>query len=386
MLRLIGLHSVTHSLGLPARYAERPSSPGVPERPNIPGVYIPNFLHFLALDARILVLLITLIVLFKPSKTYSTVAHAHGGAHPEATPSTLLLPASLTNQNNANQHQYGTFAQPHDPPKAHANGESYDAAPLAGAGKDGLKHAEGYDAGSSSHHGPAEGSSSRSVHSKKDQPIAVGEVTEEPESLAPKQTDADLIPVTDDPNALTTSCATAPAKHADEEETAKPTTESPTAFAFPSTTRDDSSSLRGVTFSAEAVERGNGENGDGEEVIGIDGKKRRRISSQNFKRIVRKIQDIPKRQGSISSLGSASRSLGTPGLEGPAGQGQTTPRRSRASREDSRMSGEGSVSYTPGESPNPSIGDDARKQRFRKRLSLSLRGPPPREGSKDYST
>jgi hypothetical protein len=99
--------------------------------------------------------------------------------------------------------------------------------------------------------------------------------------------------------------------------------------------------------------------GGGEEA-GIDGKKRRRISSQNFKRIVRKISEIPRRQGSISSLGSASRAA----AGGPV------------SREDSRVSGEGSIGYGTGDNPSASVDGDGRKGRFRKRLSLSLRKAP----------
>lgn len=322
-------------------------------------------MHFIALDVRLLIEFITLIVLFKPYTTYSTAHDAHGHA-PAATPSTLLLPASLAGQNNSNQPAYGTFAPPPG---------SLDAP--------GNKH--GYDIEAQQQQHLAEGSS------KKDNDAVI--VSEEPEPLVRPEPEVEGVPnpVIDDPTALTTSYAAVAAKAAEADEQAQDVvidtsnqdvTESPNAFAFPSTTRDDSSSLRNVTFSQDAAgDRSIDVEGGGGEETGIDGKKRRRISSQNFKRIVRKISEIPRRQGSISSLGSASRAAGpgTPGsvnAGGLAGEGQTTPKRSRVSREDSRVSGEGSIGYGTGDSPAASVDGDGKKSRFRKRLSLSLRKQP----------
>lgn len=242
----------------------------------------------------------------------------------------------------------------------------------------------------------AEGSSS---HSKRDKDHIVGEdIVDEPEPLVirdePEIEDVPN-PVTNDPEALTTSYAAVAAKHADKEAHAdegqevnantsnQDPTESPNAFAFPSTDRD-SSSMRNVTFSQDAIGDKSLDTEGGEET-NIDGKKRRRISSQNFKRIVKKISDIPRRQGSISSLGSANRAAaaaGGPGTPGSfnvgsiLGEGQTTPKKQRMSREDSRMSGEGSIGYAGGDSPAASVDGDSKKGRFRKRLSLSLRKAP----------
>ncbi|KIM31954.1 hypothetical protein M408DRAFT_241344 [Serendipita vermifera MAFF 305830] len=95
----------------------RPDSPGVPERPNVRGIDLPNFLHFLTVDFRILALLILVIVLFKPHTSYSVNQHNHA----PPTPSTLLLPAAAPVTHGA----YGTFADPSHAPKSavsHHNG------------------------------------------------------------------------------------------------------------------------------------------------------------------------------------------------------------------------------------------------------------------------
>ncbi|KAG8811944.1 hypothetical protein FRC18_003192, partial [Serendipita sp. 400] len=335
-------------------FQRRPSSPGVPERPNIPGIYLPNFLHFLALDARLLVLFILFIVLFKPSTTYTTIASAARDHPHEPTPNTLLLPASggvtLPHQHGGGG-AYGTFSDA----AANAKGAQHNgsdpahlSATAPSGGKAAAADAKGYEADedptivATSQH--AEGSSSRSVHSQNK--------AKEDEPLVPVDPEIEDVPnpVTDDPDVLKTSyAATAAAyqdkerraedENADEEEgsSAKKTgdhaehahaTESPTAMTFPSATRDDSSSLRGgVTFSQEAVDKSfTGEEGAEGGPPGIE-KKRRRISSQNFKRIVKKISDIPRRQGSISSLGSAARNS----VDGAG------PSKTRLSREDSAM-------------------------------------------------
>lgn len=351
----------------------RPTSPGVPERPNEPGVDLPNFLHFLTVDFRILALLILLIVLFKPHTTYTVNQHGHA----TPTPSTLLLPAAAPVTHGA----YGTFSDPSAAPKS-AVGHQHNGATATSD----QKATEGYDAERLHQHPVAEGSASASgSHEHHDHPPTATDVEVPPVALPLDPEIQDVPnPVTHDPAALNTSYAAVAAAHVDKEhkadeeathgETAKDTSgqdepvaggdvaDSPTAFAFPSSTQRDDSSLRGsVTFSPEAVERG-----DAEAVYGPGDKKRRRISSQNIKRIVRKITDIPKRKDSISSIGSAAQN--TPG------EGQTTPKKTRLSRDDSRMSGEGSLNYGSGaagdDSPAASIGASGKKKN---RMSLSLR-------------
>ncbi|CAG7854234.1 SubName: Full=Uncharacterized protein {ECO:0000313/EMBL:CCA67527.1} [Serendipita indica DSM 11827] len=356
-------------------FQRRPDSPGVPERPNVPGIYVPNFLHFLALDARILALVALIIVLFKPSTHYSTAIRTADEAHgrpTDATPSTNLLAASGGVTLAHHQQAYGTFehASPRD---KHDDVSHGDNAPL------GHKAVDGYDATSAA---TAEGSSTTAT-------AAPGGDTKKDDDRSSKKSDHVHVPkdpeiedvpnpvLSDEPEALNTSYAAVAAVHAEKERAAEEqeqeanqhaTTsktgevESPTLLTFPPT-RDDSSSIRnGVTFSTEAAGSKDGEEG----IAGPEeGKKRRRISSQNFKRIARKITDIPKRQGSISSLGSAARNSTDNG----------TPKKGKVTREDSTASGgEPSTSYTPaGESPAPSIGEEAAKKR-RKRMSLSLRG------------
>ena len=351
----------------------RPDSPGVPERPNVPGIYLPNFLHFLALDARILALIVLFIVLFKPATHYSTtirsVEEAHGRST-AATPSTNLLtaPGGVTLAHH--QQAYGTFedAAPRDKHDEAAHGDTTPS---------GNKAVDGYDATSAA---TAEGSSTTATAA------AGGEDAKKDDESdhihVPKDPEIEDVPnpvLSDEPEVLNTSYAAVAAVHADKERAAEEQEqdtnqdaspskkgeelESPTLLSFPPT-RDDSSSIRGgVTFSTDATGSKDGEEG----IAGPEeGKKRRRISSQNFKRIARKITDIPKRQGSISSLGSAARNITDNG----------TPKKGKMTREDSTMSGgEASTSYTPaGESPAPSIGEDGTRKKMKKRMSLSLRG------------
>ncbi|PVG02930.1 hypothetical protein CPB86DRAFT_724333, partial [Serendipita vermifera] len=354
-------------------FKKSPEEPGIPERGHIPGLDIPNFLHFLAIDARILALLILIIVLFKPSTSYSTVAR---GLAASPTPATGLIPAS-GGVTLHNQGAYGTFSDPEAAPK--------DAAKHNGGGAThpaGYKPGEAYDADAST----AEGSSQQHHYNK---PVVASEIVEEPEAATDvihiaKDPEVEDVPnpVTSDPDALKTSYAAVAAAHADKERKADDEegggdvtiasidahgAESPNAFAFPSRNADDRSSMRGsmrgVTFkdngdntSITGRQDTNGEGAEGAE------KKRRRISSQNIKRMVKKISDLPKRQGSISSLGSAAKAEGSS--------------RARVSREDSRMSGEGSLlNYGATEdSPAGSVGEDGKVQKRKRRMSLSLRG------------
>jgi hypothetical protein len=374
LFRCNGIHLNSYLTYFSFISSERPNSPGIPERPNVPGIDLPNFLHFLTVDARILALFVLVIVLFKTATHYSAV-------HAPPTPSTGLVPAAAPVTHST----YGTFSDPSSAPK-HAPNQNNDTT------ASGTKATEDY-AGSHPSHSVAEGSAGGS-QTKHDH--AAGE----PHVHVPIDPAVEDVPnpVTDDPAALNTSYAAVAAAHVDKERKAdegenadegrndaviRPdemtgVTDSPTAVAFPSSTRDDSS-LRGVTFSADAD---NGSTKDATEGPGGVDKKRRRISSQNIKRIVRKITDIPRRKDSISSIGSAAR----------AGEGQTTPKKTRMSREDSRVSGEGSLNregslnFGPAgdDSPAPSIGDSAKKAKTRKRMSLSLRrgsasGPKPEE-------
>jgi hypothetical protein len=368
LCRYTGMHLNPHLTSFCLVSLERPGSPGVPERPNVRGIELSNFLHFLTVDARILALFVLTIVLFKPA-THYTAVHAH------ATPTTGLLPAAAPVTHGA----YGTFSDPSSAPKHAPNQHN-------GSTASGTKATEGYDASHPSHsvaEGSAGGSQTKYDHS-------ATTAAEEPHVRVLVDPEVEDVPnsMTDDPALLDTSYAAVAAAHvdkehkADEEENAgesrndaasRPNEmtgieESPTALVFPSTTRDDSSLRGGVTFGPDATDNASAK--DGSEGPGGLDKKRRRISSQNIKRIVRKITDIPKRKDSISSIGSAAR------------EGQTTPKKMRMSREDSRMSGEGSLnregSLSLGragseDSPAPSIGDSAKKPKVKKRMSLSIR-------------
>ena len=323
---------------------------------------MPNFLHFLTVDARILALFVLIIVLFKPVTYYSAV-------HAPATPSTGLLPAAAPVTHGA----YGTFSDPSGASKRPPNQPNEPTAL-------GAKAPEGYDA-THLQRSVAEGSASNS-QTKQGHAVTAAEGADESHAHVPHDVETGDVPnpATDDPAVLTRSYAAVAATHTDNERKADEdeegrgvtkqatdettaVTDSPTAVAFPSSTRDDASLRGGVTFSADATD--NTSTKDPFEGPGGVDKKRRRISSQNIKRIVRKITDIPRRKDSISSIGSASR----------ASEGQTTPKKMRMSREDSRMSGEGSLNYPPAgdDSPSASVGDSAKKASLKKRMSLSIR-------------
>ena len=343
--------------------AERPSDPGVPERPNVRGIDLPNFLHFLTVDFRILALLLLLIILFKPHTSYS-VNNQH---HAPPTPSTLLLPAAAPVTHGA----YGTFSDTNAPKSAVPHNDA-----TATTLHPDTKATEGYHTGHAAH---GEGSASGSHEHEHPHPA-----TEDvPPVALPLDSEIQDVPnpVTHDPEALTTSYAAVAAAHVDKEQhkadadnhvakdddepaaTGGDVADSPTALVFPSGTQRDDSSLRGsVTFSPDAVERGE-PGSEGYAPGGPGDKKRRRISSQNIKRIVRKITDIPKRKDSISSIGSAAAASAT-----AAGEGQTTPKKTRLSRDDSRVSGDGSFGPAGDDSPAGSIGPKKKG-----RMSLSLR-------------
>lgn len=290
---------------------------------------------------RLFLLVVLLIVLYRPATTYSTV-------HRQAltpTASTLLLPSQgLTT--SPIQPEYGTFAEPSILPHG--------------------KSAEGVK---SDDEGPAAVPDAYTHHhlGKNDSLVA------DPEPL-------DLEGAThhDESNAennLLTSYAAVAAKalekekHADDEPSvpvAFPAGGSETPVGFP--TRDDASSIRtgGVTFTPET----NSTPLEGSEATD---KKRKRISSQNLQKIVRRISLIPRRQGSISSLGSG------------GGSATNTPKKEgisflRRSREDSRQSGEGSsysgtvaeTDVAEGGDPADQDGKGKSKPKKSKRKSLKI--------------
>lgn len=204
-------------------------------------------------------------------------------------------------------------------------------------------------------------SSSRS--SSKSRPIAAQEFVDEPEQITTKSTNpddpvvpiADTNPVTTDTNELKTSYAATAAAALDKEK--KNPDDAPIAFpkspdeesapvAFPS---DDASSVRtgtpagGITFSPETQTPR-----PGTPSADVDGaspeekdKKRKRISSQNFQRLARRISLVPKRTASGSSQTSkdAGKESG-PGTTTPKKEGSGSGFFSRLSREDSRASGD----------------------------------------------
>lgn len=240
------------------------------------------------------------------------------------------------------------------------------------------------------------------------EPIAAAHYVDEPEALKsyddPIVPISDTNPVTDEPEQLVSSYSATAAAALDKERKEDERKEengkghdAPIAFpkspvdeapvAFPGTA-DDASSIRtgpaGIKFSPAIQDTPRSETPD---VEGGDDKekKRKRISSQNFQRIARRISLVPKRSpsgssatffkdGSKDSSGSA-----TPKKEGSSGSGFF----SRLSREDSRASkdidrssinNDAAATAAPADEAGDTKakGKESNRDKIRRRMSLKL--------------
>lgn len=364
------------------------TAPGVPQAPGSPsGLNVPNFLHFIALAARVLFLLPLFPVLLKPATTYSALQRPP----PSPTHDPLLLPGA------APQPAYGTFApdapltsmRPGSSPATKAP-EGYDTEPRHEA----VPTEDAPLLTRSRKSSGASDSSKKSKKSKDFEPVAVTALTDEPEALpntsargAPQSHPTDVLDTDDAAAAATALEAPAradvasdiPSEEAGSSSKHPQSTDAHGPVSFP--TGDDASSLRGSTRgSIRKSIRGSIRSIRGGVNFGKDGKdrephaddaetastkeKRKGSASQNFQRLARRVSLVPKRQASTSSSVSAAQSA--PKKDSGTGSGFLNMMKIR--REESNAS-EASSSSSPQPDGNS---EEPKKEKKKKRMSLKI--------------
>lgn len=378
-------HNVPPHLQRQAWLTQSFTAPGVPQAPGSPsGLNVPNFLHFVALAARVLILLPLLPILLKPATTYSALQRPP----PSPTHDTLLLPGA------ALQPAYGTFTsdaletsmRPGSSPATKAP-EGYDIEP----GHEVLPTEEAPLLTRSRKSSSSSDSSkkSRGGHKSKDfEPIVVTALTDEPEAMrdssnrnATENYPTDALNI-DSAAAVATAleisaneeaASDKPSEEAGSSSKPPQSTDPHVPISFP--TADDASSIRGsIRGSVRGSIRGSIRSLRGGINFGKDAEqrsedaettstkeKRKGSASQNFQRLARRVSLVPKRQPSTSSSVS-----GTQKKDGGTGSGFLNMMKIR--REESNAS-EASSSSSPLPAGNS---EEAKQEKKKKRMSFKI--------------